>query len=316
MAKTILVTGGVGFIGSHVVESLLKRNDKVIIFDDFSKDYAESNAVRFEKSEGIQIVKGNIEHSQDLAQIPQANKINVVLHLAAKVGVRESIEKPGLFSRVNVGGLVNVLEFMKDHHIGQIVFGSSSSVYGERESGPFGESDRTDEQISPYGATKKSGELMCGVYARLYRIKTTCLRFFTVYGPRNRRDMACFKFVDSIYGGNKITLFGDGGSGRDYTYIGDIVEGIIGAIDKPFEFEVINLGYGSPVTLAKLVKMMESIIGKQALIKKESVQPGDVSLTYAARNKAKKLLGWEPRVGIENGLEKLFEWYIGEFGNA
>jgi len=311
--KKILITGGAGFIGSHLTEKLLERGDIVVVIDNFNRFYSpkrkRENLKRAKISKNFFLQKSDIRDRAAIKSIFSKYSIDVVVHLAAMAGVRPSIENPKLYTDVNVLGTVNVLEQIKDFGIKQLIFASSSSVYGNRSKGPFKESDETDEQISPYGATKKSGELLCHVYAHLYGIKTTSLRFFTVYGPRNRPDMACFKFVDALMRDLPIMKFGKGETGRDYTYIDDIVDGIVCSIDKPFDFEIVNLGNSSPVKLNKLIKVVEGAIGKKAKIKELPIQPGDVELTFANIDKANKLLDWKPKTKLKNGINNLIEWY-------
>jgi len=311
--KKILITGGAGFIGSHLTEKLLERGDIVIVVDNFNRFYSpkrkSENLIRSKRSKKFFLQKADIRDKAALKSIFSKYSIDVVVHLAAMAGVRPSIENPKLYADVNVLGTVNVLEQIKDFGIKQLVFASSSSVYGNRSKGPFKESDETDEQISPYGATKKSGELLCHVYAHLYGIKTTSLRFFTVYGSRNRPDMACFKFVDAMMRNRPIMKFGKGVTGRDYTYIDDIVDGIVCTIDKPFDFEIINLGNSLPVKLNKLISTIEKAVGKKAKIKELPIQPGDVELTFANIDKANKLLDWKPKTKLKNGINNLIEWY-------
>lgn len=313
MSRTILITGAAGFIGSTLTKKLLDRSDTVIGIDNFNRYYSPEkkhhNVAEFEKHPHYYLHKADIREAHVMADIFSRNRIDCVVHLAAMAGVRPSIENPSLYADVNVVGTTNILEQMRSAVVPQMVFASSSSVYGNRNRGPFKESERTDKQISPYGATKKAGEMLCHTYAHLYGIKTTCLRFFTAYGPRNRPDMACFKFTDAISNNRPILQFGDGTTGRDYTYIDDIVEGIVRAIDRPQDFEIINLGDSTPVLLKDLIATLEEITGIEAKITQLPMQAGDVTLTFADISKARDLLGWQPKVPIKEGLRRLVSWY-------
>lgn len=311
--RTILVTGGAGFIGSTLTEALLKHGDRVIVLDDFNDYYSptikHNNLASLISHHSFKVYEGDIREAKLLDNIFEKHHIDVVVHLAARAGVRPSLQNPKLYYDVNVMGTLNVLEGMREYKIPQIVFASSSSVYGNRKNGPFKETDSTDNQISPYGATKKTGELMCATYAHLYGIKSTGLRFFTAYGPKNRPDMANYIFMNAIIKNLPITMFGDGLTGRDYTYIDDIVAGILAAINKPQAYEIINLGISSPVLLKDLIKKMELVTGLKAKIDLKPRQPGDVELTFADNAKAKKLLGWSPRTPIDMGLKKIYMWF-------
>lgn len=312
-SKTFLVTGGAGFIGSHVVDALLARGEKVVVVDDFNDFYSptwkKENIAGASTSKGFELVKADIREAGLFERLFEKQKIDVVVHLAARAGVRPSLENPKLYWDVNVMGSLNLLEAMTKHKVKRLVFASSSSVYGNRDEGPFGESDNTDGQISPYGASKKSLELLVHTYASLYGICSTGLRFFTVYGSRGRPDMACFKFIDAIVRGNELTQYGDGSSGRDYTYIDDIVDGVLKALDNPFEFEIVNLGNENPIRLGDMIAMIEKAVGKKAKKEILPMQAGDVKLTYADSTKAKKLLGWQAVTSFEAGIKKQVEWY-------
>jgi len=310
--QTILITGGAGFIGSHLVDRLIDRGDIVVVVDNLNRFYSpkqkRANIAHNLKGDRFYFQKADIRDRSRLQDIFSRYRFDCVVHLAAMAGVRPSIEKPLLYADVNVLGTLNILEQIRHFSVKQLVFASSSSVYGER-SGPFRETDSTDEQISPYGATKKAGELLCQTYAHLYGIKTTVFRLFTVYGPRNRPDMACFRFMDALMKGRPITRFGKGDSGRDYTYVDDAVDGLIAALGKPFAFEILNVGNSSPVKLNTLIQTFEALTGKKARINELPLQPGDVSLTFADISKAKRLLGYSPSVPLQKGLERLYAWY-------
>lgn len=312
-SKTVLVTGGAGSIGSHVVDRLMARGDRVIVIDDFNDFYnpeiKRTNADVYKNHKNYVMYEADIREHKIFQQIFKEHKVDTVVHLAARAGVRPSLADPELYWSVNVMGTLNLLEAMREFQVPQLVFASSSSVYGERSGGAFTETDDTDRQISPYGASKKAKEVLTATYAHLYGIKTTGLRFFTAYGPRNRPDMACYLFVDAISKGRPITVFGDGSTKRDYTYIGDIADGVVAAVDNPQDYELINLGNSKPVMLSKLIGTIEKALGKKAIIVNEDEKPGDVPMTYADTKKAKKLLGWSAKVGIDEGICKLVEWY-------
>lgn len=309
----ILITGGAGFIGSHLTERLLEKGHHVVVIDNFDDFYdpkeKRRNLIRCHSNPKFLLVEGDIKDEKRLREIFGKDKIDTIIHLAAKVGIRPSIKHSRLYQEVNIGGTLSLLEAARDFKIKNFIFGSSSSVYGERSGVPFRENDRVDKPISPYGLSKVAGEQLCYVYHRLYGIPITCLRFFTVYGPRQRPDLAIRKFIKAIDKGKRITMFGDGSSERDYTYVEDIVGGVVKALPKTFGFEVINLGNSSPVKLKDLIVLIGDTLGKEARVKKLPVQPGDVSKTYADVSKAKKLLGWEPKTKIEVGLAKMVEWY-------
>jgi UDP-glucuronate 4-epimerase len=309
----ILVTGGAGFIGSHLVDALLGRGEAVVCFDDFNDFYSpalkRANVQPHLASANYRLVPGDICNAAKLEEVFRAYDIRKVVHLAARAGVRPSLEQPHLYTDVNIKGTINLLELARKHAVRQFVFASSSSVYGANKTVPFGEADRIDRTVSPYAATKFAGELMCHTYHHLYGVPTTCLRFFTVYGPRQRPEMAIHKFTRLIYEGNPVPFFGDGVSARDYTYIDDIIQGVLGAIDHPVPFEVFNLGESSTVTLQKLVALIETISGRRAQLQHLPDQAGDVEITYADISKAKRILRYQPVTPIEIGLRRFIEWF-------
>jgi UDP-glucuronate 4-epimerase len=255
--------------------------------------------------------RADIREKSEIENILKNNEIDTIIHLAARAGVRPSIQDPLLYQDVNVRGTMNLLELSKEYDIKNFVFGSSSSVYGINEKIPFGEDDPVDKAISPYAATKKACETFCYTYHHLYGIPITSLRFFTVYGPRQRPEMAIHKFTRSINEGKVIEMFGNGKSRRDYTYISDIVNGIMAAVDKKLGYEIINLGNSNVVELRYLIQLIEENLGKSAIIKKRPDQPGDVPVTFADISKAQRLLGYEPEVRIEEGIENFVHWYKG-----
>ena len=309
----ILVTGAAGFIGSHVCEALVKEEKQVIGIDNFN-DYYDPHA----KEKTIEAVKGSkyfalyredIKNTDSLKKIFKDNKIEKIIHLAARVGVRPSISMPDTYIKDNIQGTLNILECAKENGIKNFVFGSSSSVYGGNKKIPFSENDGVNNQISPYGFTKRSCELLCNTYRNLYGINTACLRFFTVYGPRGRPDMAIYKFTKMINEGKEIEVYGNGTSKRDYTYVSDIVKGILLASEKNTGFEIINLGNNSPVMLKGVITLIEKNLGKRAKIKMAEKQQGDMEVTYADVSKAKKLLGWSSEVKFDEGIKRFVGWF-------
>jgi len=311
--ETILVTGGAGFIGSHVCDELLKTGKKVICLDNFNDYYnpkiKERNISHNIDNENFVLEKIDIINKGELEKVFERNKVDKIIHLAARAGVRPSIKQPELYFRVNVTGTFNLLETAAKFMVKKFVFGSSSSVYGNNKKIPFSEEDKTENQISPYASTKKIAELLCKTYSTMYDLDIVCLRFFTVYGPRGRPDMATYKFTDAIYNGRTIEMYGDGSSERDYTYIEDIVKGVVSALDLEKKFEIINLGNSDPIKLNEYINTIEKIIGKKAIIEKKPMPQGDVNVTYADISKAKKLLNYEPATKIGEGIKKFFEWY-------
>jgi UDP-glucuronate 4-epimerase len=309
----ILVTGGAGFIGSHVCEALLKQGKNVICIDDLNSYYdpkfKKENLDILKKHNKFKFVKGDIRKAKLLDQIFKKNKIEKIIHLAARAGVRPSVEHPLLYESVDIKGTINLLELAHKYKIKQFIFGSSSSVYGINKKIPFAESDKVDKPISPYAACKASGELFCYTYHHLYKIPITILRFFTVYGPRGRPDMAVYRFTESISKGEPINVYGNGKSRRDYTYVSDTVSGIINALNKQVDFEIFDLGESRTVELTYLISLIEKNLGKKAKINKMPTQPGDVPITYANISKAKRMLGYNPKTSIEKGIKEFVEWY-------
>jgi len=306
----ILVTGGAGFIGSHLCEALLGRGDQVAILDDFNAFY--DPAIKRRNAAALipraTLVEGDIRNRTDVEKALGAGT-EAVVHLAARAGVRPSIEEPVLYTEVNVTGTQVVLEAARVKGVKRFVFGSSSSVYGARSKAPFREDDRIDRPISPYAATKIAGEMLCATYRSLYPMECVGLRFFTVFGPRQRPDLAIAKFSRLLREGRPIPFFGTGETARDYTYVEDIVRGIVAALDRPWpEFEAINLGGAHPTKLNDLVRELEAALGVKAKLDRKPDQPGDVPLTAADTSKAKRLLGWEPKVPLSEGLRRYAEW--------
>ncbi len=310
---SILVTGGAGFIGSHLVEELLAQGHEVVALDNFDTFYdpevKRRNVEPFLSRPGFALVDGDIRDAKVVDGVFASHPVGVVVHLAARAGVRPSIQQPLLYTDVNVNGTVVLLEACRKHRIGKFIFGSSSSVYGNSLKAPFSEKDDVLMPISPYAATKKAGELLCATYHALYRLNVHCLRFFTVYGPRQRPEMAIHKFTRLIDRGIPLARFGDGSTRRDYTYITDIVAGVVRSIERVQGYEVINLGGAQTTTLGDLIAMIEQQLGKKALIEESQEQPGDVQATWADVAKAKRLLGYEPKVPIKEGIARFVAWY-------
>lgn len=309
----ILVTGGAGFIGSSLTDRLLENGAGILCLDNFNDFYnpliKENNISCSLKNKNFSLIPGDILDKKLLDRIFSGNEIHMVIHLAAMAGVRPSIENPLLYEKVNIEGTINLLECMKTHNVKKMLFASSSSVYGGNKKVPFSETDSVDKPVSPYAATKKAGELLCYNYHHLYGFAIYCLRFFTVYGPRQRPEMAIHKFTRQLYSGKSITVFGDGSTSRDYTYIDDVVNGIINCIDRVNGYEIINLGNSSPTKLADLVRLIQDISGRKSKIRMEEMKPGDVFTTFADIEKAKKTIGYRPETSIREGLGKFILWY-------
>ena len=313
--STILVTGGAGFIGSHLCERLLSNKVHVICLDNFDSFYDPD--IKIKNAEGMtkkfqdlfELVTGDIRNPDHLKGIFQKNRFDFVIHLAARAGVRPSIADPLLYQNVNIRGTIVLLEACKAYKIKNFIFASSSSVYGENQRVPFTEEDLDIQPVSPYGATKRAGELLCYSYHHLYGMNIACLRIFTAYGPRQRPEMAIHKFTRLIDRGEKIPIYGDGSSRRDYTYIDDLIEGILGVIRYHKGFEIYNLGESQTTSLIELIKLIEGAFGKKADIEMLELQPGDVSVTYADITKAKRMLKYRPKVKMEEGIKRFVEWY-------
>ena len=311
-----LVTGGAGFIGSHLSERLIQGNHDVICLDNFNTFYdpaiKRKNVEPLLSHNRYRLIEGDILQWELLEKIFQEGQFEVVIHLAARAGVRPSIKEPRLYQKVNVEGTVNLLEISSRAGLPKFILASSSSVYGNNTKVPFSEDDPVDFPISPYAATKKACELLGFTYASLYNLPVTCLRFFTVYGPRQRPDMAIHTFTKSIVEDREITLFGDGTSSRDYTYITDIIDGILKAIEMCDGYRIYNLGESQTIQLSHLIKILEEALGKKARIKPMPSQPGDVSITFADVSRARKELGYSPRVPIPEGIRRFVEWYLNQ----
>jgi len=319
----VLVTGGAGFIGSHLCERLLKDNHNVFCLDNFNNFYdPEIKQRNIEKCSGyastqrtnsasFKLWKADIRDETALKEIFAANRFDLVIHLAAMAGVRPSIEDPKLYYDVNVRGSLNLLEECRNSNVKDFIFASSSSVYGNNEKTPFAEEDPVDNPISPYAATKKAGELLCHYYHHLYNMSISCLRFFTVYGPRQRPDLAIHKFSRMILANEAIPVFGDGSTKRDYTFIDDIVAGIFKAVDftrNNNRYEVFNLGESQTISLDEMIAAIEKYLGLKAKIKRMPEQPGDVKQTFASLEKSSKLLGYSPQFGFDEGMKIFVDW--------
>ena len=311
----VLITGGAGFIGSQTAEALLKRGDSVSVIDVFGYGYdparKEANAQLLSEYPRFRLYRGDIRDAELLTQIFEDNCPEVVVHLAARAGVRPSLLEPDSYADINITGTLRILETMRSFGVSHMVFASSSSVYGSRNQGPFRETDNVDVPVSPYAATKRAGELICATYNHLYGMDTTCLRFFTVYGPRQRPEMAIHLFADKIRRGEEITMFGDGSSLRDYTFVDDIVRGVVAAIDRRLGYQIINLGNCSPIRLDELIAKIAGAVGAAPKIRQLPDQPGDVPMTFAAVERAHELLGYAPDTPLETGLAEFVKWLQG-----
>jgi UDP-glucuronate 4-epimerase len=308
-----LVTGGAGFIGSHLAEALLERGHSLAIVDNLDDFYSPSlkrrNLREVSQRGKVSVYESDIRDLAALRAVFERERPETVLHIAARAGVRPSIEQPRLYEEVNVAGTLNLLLLARSFGVRKFVFASSSSIYGATATVPFREDHVEMKPISPYAATKLAGELLCYTYSHLYHLPVVCLRLFTVYGPRQRPDLAIRKFTALMAAGKPIPIFGDGTSSRDYTYIDDIVAGVVAAMDYQTDFEVFNLGNSQAVRLLDLVRLLEEVTGKRAVLDHQPLQAGDVNVTWAEVSKARRLLGYEPRTQLASGLKKFWRWY-------
>jgi UDP-glucuronate 4-epimerase len=313
MNERILITGAAGFIGSNLADDLLQNGFRILAIDNFDPFYKrsikETHIKEALKNPEYQFEEGDIRDPEFMGRCFKSFKPDVIIHLAAKAGVRPSLHDPHLYFDVNVMGTLNVLDMMKKYNLSKMIFASSSSVYGNNMKVPFAETDNVDFPISPYASSKKSGELLCHTFHHLYDFDVYCLRFFTVYGPRQRPDLAIHKFIKAILEDDYIYLYGDGTTSRDYTYIDDIINGIKGAIKKVKGFEVYNLGDSRPVQLSDLITLIEKSAGRKARLKYMPQQEGDVTRTFADISKARRELGYNPNTDIESGIKKYFDWF-------
>jgi UDP-glucuronate 4-epimerase len=323
--KKVLVTGGAGFVGSHVAEYLLRRGDDVVIVDEVNDYYdvkiklANLDHLRRispEEEGRLSIYKGDICDEEFMLGVFEKERPEWVCHMAARAGVRPSIQDPFIYIHSNIKGTTQLMELSHKFGVKNFVFASSSSVYGGSKSTYFSEEENVDNPVSPYAASKKACELLAYTYHHLYQLNITGLRFFTVYGPRGRPDMAPFKFIDRVSRGVELQKFGDGSSSRDYTYIDDIVDGVVRSIDRPHPYEVFNLGKGDGTSLNEFISIVEKHVGKKANVKQLPDQPGDVPYTCADVNKAQQLLGYRSKVSFDRGIEKTVQWYKKAYANV
>jgi UDP-glucuronate 4-epimerase len=314
MKSKVLITGAAGFIGSHLAEYLVHLGYQVIGLDNFDDFYSPAikwnNIHALKEEKNFNLKQGDIRDESLLAHIFQMNDINVVIHMAARAGVRPSIQQPLLYQDINIGGTLKLLEVSRTHDVNKFIFMSSSSVYGLNNDLPFNEDDKVESPTSPYAASKAAAELYCHTYNVLYGLPVIVLRLFTVYGPRQRPEMAISHFVRMIDSGKTISLFGNGTSKRDYTYVDDIIDGIYKSMTYMSSgFEIFNLGDSHPIGLDYMVSLIEENLKKKAMIERLPEQPGDTPITYAKISKAEKLIGYRPKVMIENGLPLYIRWY-------
>lgn len=313
--RNILITGGAGFIGSHLIDRLLSEGDwRITVVDDFNDFYDPSikraNIEPYLSNENFKLIEADIRDFYSLEEVFHEGRFDCVVHLAARAGVRPSLTETRLYVETNINGTTNLLELARQHEVKQFVFGSSSSVYGENKKVPFSEDDPIFNPISPYAATKAAGELICHTYSHLYGMRIVCLRFFTVYGARQRPDLAIHKFARLIDAGKPIPVFGDGTTRRDYTYVDDIISGVRAAIDyEDSNYEVINLGESQTVELRDLISLLETALGKKANIDRQPTQPGDVPQTFADIAKARRLLHYHPQTQIKDGISLFIDWF-------
>ena len=309
----ILLTGGAGFIGSHVAEALLRLGHELTILDNFNDFYAprikEANIEEIRRCGNFDLRRTDLLDPDGLDRIFRERRPEAIIHLAAYAGVRPSLQNPALYDRVNVTGTANLLDRARDSGVEAFVFGSTSSVYGVNSKVPFSETDPLDTPISPYAVTKRAAELLCYTYHYNYGLPVTCLRFFTVYGPRQRPEMAIHKFTRMVCRGERIPIYHEGKSERDYTFVADIVQGVTAALERRFDFEVINLGNSRTVPLLDLVRLIERVTGRRADIELMPAQPGDVPITYADIRKARELLAYAPATPIEEGVARFVDWF-------
>lgn len=308
----ILVTGGAGFIGSHLILELLKKKYEVVSIDNLNEYYdpeLKKNRLNQFKDK-IVFEKIDITDFGSLENIFKNYKFDKVAHLAAQAGVRYSLTHPQVYNMTNYLGTANLYELAVKYNVKDVVFASTSSVYGESPNMPFKESEPADRPVSIYAATKRAGEILGASYSHIHGLNLTCLRFFTVYGPWGRPDMALFKFTENILAGKAIDVYNNGEMQRDFTYVSDIVDGFVAALERPFKYEIINLGHGHPVHLLKFIETIENKLKKKAVINFMPMQPGDVPSTYADTSKAEELLNFKSKVSLEEGVPKFIDWYI------
>jgi UDP-glucuronate 4-epimerase len=313
----VLVTGGAGFIGSHLVERLLENGREVVCLDNFDDFYCPEekrrNLERAGTSPDFTLVEGDVRDADLLERLFRTHAVGLVVHLAARAGVRPSLRDPMTYAEMNIRGTLTLLEAMRKAGLGKLVFGSSSSVYGGNRRVPFRETDPVDRPISPYAATKKAAEVLCYTYHHLFGMDMTVLRFFTVYGPRQRPDMAIRKFTEKIVRGDAIPFYGDGSTKRDYTFVDDIIQGVWKALDGIEGYEIYNLGESETTSLRDLVGLIEAAVGRKAILEKLPPQPGDPPVTFADISKAREKLGYAPATPIADGIERFVDWYLSAY---
>lgn len=307
------MTGGAGFIGSNLVEALLEQGRRVIALDNYDPFYDASikhrNIEKAQMSSRYRLVEGDIRDCEALEALFSEERFDCVVHLAARAGVRPSIEDPVGYCSVNVDGTAKLLEACRSHKVERFIFGSSSSVYGNNQKVPFSEDDPVDRPISPYAATKKAGEVLCHTYHHLFGMKIACLRFFTVYGPRQRPEMAIHKFVRKVINDETLDQYGDGKSARDYTFVADIVRGILAAMAKVESYHIWNLGGSECLSLSNLIREIETAVGKSATVRRLPLQAGDVDQTWADVSRAREELNWSAKIPHREGLQQFVRWY-------
>jgi len=309
----ILITGAAGFIGSKLTEALIRRGDEIVCIDNFNDFYdpqiKRKNIEPFLDTKAFELVGGDIRNLELVDDVFKKTEPEAVVHLAAMAGVRPSLEAPNIYFDVNVTGSLNILQSIRKYGKPKLCFASSSSVYGGNKKVPFSEEDDVSRPVSPYAASKRAAEIMCYTFHHLYDLPIHCHRFFTVYGPGQRPEMAIHKFVRRILLGKPLPMFGDGGSKRDYTYIDDILDGVIKSLDQCEGYRIYNFGESSTISLADLITLIEKTIGKKAQIERHDDQPGDVPITFADITRAKEELGYDPKVSVVEGLKRFFDWY-------
>lgn len=309
--KVIFLSGAAGFIGFHLAKKLHSKNYQVVGYDNFNDYYSvqlKRDRALLLKESGIEVVEGDLCNKELMQDLFQKYSFTHIAHLAAQAGVRYSLTHPDAYIASNIQGFVSLLEICKQNPI-PFIYASSSSVYGCNEKVPFSTDDKTDKPANLYGATKKANELIAHAYHHLYQIPMTGLRFFTVYGPWGRPDMACFSFTKSLFEEKPLSLYNHGNMMRDFTYIDDIVEGTVAAIEKSFPFEVFNLGHNKPVSLTRFVQILEELTGKKADLNLLPMQPGDMLSTFADIDESQKKLNYNPKTSLETGLSHFVEWY-------
>ncbi|MCH8823585.1 MAG: GDP-mannose 4,6-dehydratase [Planctomycetes bacterium] len=315
LSSRFIITGACGFIGSHLAKALIARGDYVIGIDNFDPFYDRklklANIADLDQN-SFQLIDCDIRNTLEITEIFKRDPIDCVFHIAALAGVRPSIEDPARYASVNIDGLLSVLEAARSINCNRFIFASSSSVYGDNKKVPFAETDPVDEPISPYAATKRSGELICHTYSKVFGLSIACLRFFTVFGPAQRPDLAISKFMHMIDSGKTIPMFGDGSTSRDYTYIDDIIQGVLAANDfissTNNKYRIFNLGGSKPITLKQMIDKVAKVVGKPAKIEQLPMQTGDVLQTFADLTRSKADLGFDPQTSFEEGLQKQWEW--------